>query len=330
MMKQDERAYQGRHAQTAEDAAPTADVAASPERGRPSGSGRLRRVRRWRIVFWVALAVLACALVALAAILFSYQQGRSLYESLASDSVDVSALEEGADAGLADVAIDWDALREVNPDVIGWIYIPGTAVNYPVVYSGDDVKYLHTDFYGNENWVVSYGTVFLSGINEPDLSDANNIVYGHHMNDGSMFAALADLTTDEAFNAHRTVYFFTPEGNIRLTSFALVHVPGTSDIAQATFASPQDQTAYVQARMDESIVAAEGELPQASEITQTFMLSTCDEVSSGRYVLYCYVEQSYHPHVVAVASSQASGDDVVIEEDVAAVLEQAQQTQGGF
>ena len=285
-----------------------AKSAVPPQRTFPNDAERLKRVRRWRVVFWIAAVVFVCSLAAVAAILFSYQQGRSLYEDLASDSVDVSALgelgeEESADASLIDVAIDWDALRAINPDAIGWIYVPGTAINYPVVYSGDDVQYLHTDFYGNENWIVSYGTIFLSGINSSDLSDANNIFYGHHMNDGSMFAALADLTTDEAFNAHRTVYFFTPEGNIKLTSFALVHAPGTSDIAQATFASSQEQTAYVQARMDESIVVAEGELPEASDITQTFMLATCDEVSSGRYVLYCYVEQSYHPHVTAVASS---------------------------
>ncbi len=283
-----------------------------------------KRELLWRIVFWVAAVVFICSLAVLAVIFFFYHQGRSLYADLAVETVNISVLE--VDADIDAVEIDWDALRAINADIVGWIYIPGTEVNYPITYSGDDVKYLHTDFYGNENWVVSHGTIFLSGINSSDFSDANNILYGHHMNDGSMFAAIADLTTDEAFNAHRTVYIFTPEGNIRLTSFALVHVAGTSGIAQSTFATTEDYTAYIQARMDESIVTAEGDLPDASQITQSFMLSTCDEVSSGRYVLYCFVEQSSHPLVAAVNTTQDIDDtDIASEEDLEAVVERSQQ-----
>ena len=295
----------------------------------PAPERRSKRASFWRVVFWLAVAVFVCSLIALGVILFSYQQGRVLYSDLAADAVDVGAADDDA-ADLGDLTVDWDALLAINPDTIGWIYIPGTAVNYPVVYSGDDSRYLHTDFYGNETWPVSYGTIFLSGINEPDLSDANNILYGHHMNDGSMFAALADLAaSDEAFNAHRTAYFLTPEGSIRLTSFALVHVPGTSGIAQATFASSEDQTAYVQARMDESIVSAAGDVPAAEDIEQTFMLSTCDEYSSGRYVLFCYVEESSHPNVRAVASAAGDTESAIVDAEDAAAIEEAQRAQHG-
>lgn len=57
----------------------------------------------------------------------------------------------------------------INSDVVGWIYVPGTKVNYPIMHSGDDETYLTRDFYGNEGgwWMADYGAVFLSGGNRP-------------------------------------------------------------------------------------------------------------------------------------------------------------------
>lgn len=331
MTKRGEYGQHGRRGAATRDGAERRPIASNGAGAQSASGARAssrRARRRWRVVFWVALAVFVAAALAIGVILFSYWQGSSAYRDLADDVVDVSSAE--GDRALSDLSVDWDALLAINPDTIGWIYLPGTAVNYPVVYSGDDVRYLHTDFYGNENWVVSHGSIFLSGINDPTLADANNILYGHHMNDGSMFAALASLTDDESFNAHRTAYFLTPNGNIRLESFALVHVPATSDLAQATFATSADQTAYVDRVRGESIVSPDGEVPSSDDITRTFMLSTCDNVSSGRYILFCYVVESDNPNVEAVGASARQTDDGAIVDVDPADAEAIAQAQGGY
>lgn len=91
--------------------------------GRPGAHGRMpqmpekgRRGKRggpWRVVFWVALVVFVLALAALGAIAFSYWQGQHSYDSLAEEAFD--APEDVAGTSLADLTVDWDALRAINP-----------------------------------------------------------------------------------------------------------------------------------------------------------------------------------------------------------------------
>ena len=76
-----------------------------------------------------------------------------------------------------------------------------------------DTLFLANKFFnGQQAWGATYGSIFLSAANAADFSDANNIVYGHHLNNGSMFAAIADFENADQFNAHRTAYILTPQG----------------------------------------------------------------------------------------------------------------------
>ena len=81
-------------------------------------------------------------------------------------------------------------MKAENPDVIGWIRFDNQdelGINYPILYSGDNQKYLRTDLHGNSHIA---GCIFLEGLNKSDFSDYYNIIYGHNMNDGSMFGSL--------------------------------------------------------------------------------------------------------------------------------------------
>ena len=83
--------------------------------------------------------------------------------------------------------IDFDALHALNPDIVGWLVVPGTGVSYPMVQGSDNHRYLHHTFLGVRN---NSGAIFLDYRNMPDFTDAFTIVYGHNMLDGSMFAPL--------------------------------------------------------------------------------------------------------------------------------------------
>lgn len=293
-----------------------------PSSGMPAKLPAKKKGGLWKVVFWLSLVVFVVAIVALATIGFSYWQGQNRYDKLAEEVIDMPADIEGST--LASLAVDWDALRAVNPDIVGWIYVPGTIINYPIMYSGDDSTYLTRDFYGNEGgwWMADYGAVFLSGINKPDFSSTNNLVYGHNLLNGSMFADFAKLANQDEFDAHRTVYVLTPKGNYRLSTFAVVNVKATDPLAQAEFASNAEYEAYLQDKIDRSIVTPAEGAPDVAGITQTFAFSTCDHdhYNDMRYVTYCMVAE-----YAAVGSDGSEGSEIldVKDYDAAAAIDEA-------
>ena len=101
-------------------------------------------------------------------------------------------------------------LKEQNPDLVGWIRIPGTPVDYPVMWTPDEPeKYLRTDFDGN--YSLS-GLPFVSAdCNVSPMPDdkaySNTLIYGHHMQDGSMFAVLTQYENQDFCEKHRIIEF---------------------------------------------------------------------------------------------------------------------------
>ncbi|MEG0374796.1 MAG: class B sortase [Raoultibacter sp.] len=263
----------------------------------------------WRVIFWVALIVFIGALITLGVIAFSYWQGQDKYNAVATQ-----AFEEPADIAsmsLSDVVIDWDALRAINPDTVGWVYVPDTKVNYPITHTTNNDKYLTTDFLGEKSWLASYGSIFLAAENTGDFSDANSIVYGHHMNDGSMFAQFADFRDEKTFNEHRTVYIFTPTMNYKLTTFSLVVVDASDPLAQPSFADEASLQAYVQDKMDRSVVAPNPASMTAQDIKKMFTFVTCSDYTetSQRIVLFASVGDSVAP-LNAEGAQAGAGDDI--------------------
>lgn len=275
----------------------------------------------WRVVFAVALVVFIGSLVAIGAIVFSYFQGQAKYNAIAEQSA-FDPTDVGDDSKkLSDATVDWGALLVVNGDTVGWIYMPNTVINYPIVRGGDNEYYLSHDFEGAQGWLATYGTVFLDYRNKPDWTDQVNFVYGHHMQDGTMFSDIARLDEQARFDECRTVYLLSPSGNFKLRTFALVHVPADAEIVVTGFSTQQELADYVQDKINRSVVDA-GPIPPASEISRVFALATCDNLAAdGRYVLYAYIEQTSAEGLkgeVAVSSGEGQEggvvNDLIVEE----------------
>ena len=99
---------------------------------------------------------------------------------------------------------DLAALQAENPDCVGWLTIPDTTVDYPIVWTPNDPEhYLRRDFYDS---YASGGTPFLDGRNKPQAEGQNLIVYGHNMLDGSMFKPLLQYLTPNFRQTHQDVY----------------------------------------------------------------------------------------------------------------------------
>lgn len=253
------------------------------------GNAPKKRKNPWRIVFVVSLTVFIAALVGLGAIAFQYISQQRAYDDLEQ----YAAISDSENMALSDLAVDWDALRAINPDIVGWIYIPNSPINYPVVQGENNDEYLHQAFDGSTGWLASAGTIFLDSANAANFSDRNSAVYGHHMNDGSMFAALSDWQNNDEFNAHRDIYLLTPQGNYRLKSFALIKTTGDDALVQTAFANDESYQSYIQDKLDRSVVTQEGDVLSAADIKQSILFSTCEySQNDGRAVLFAAVVET--------------------------------------
>ena len=170
---------------------------------------------------------------------------------------------------------DLSALQTVNPDVIGWILVPDTAINYPLLHTQNNSTYLHTAWDGTENQA---GSIFLETRNNPALSDFNTILYGHHMRNGSMFAALLDYQDPAFAKGHSAVYLLTEDGIYQYTVFAAYEASIVSDTYRLTF---QDD-AQKQAAITSYLQRSQWESPlDVTTNDHILTLSTC--TGTGQY-----------------------------------------------
>lgn len=289
--------------------------------GRRKGGSSGKGGGPWRVVFIVAIVVLVASLCALGAIAYQYFAQQRAYSDL-EQYADVSDTQGSGAISLSSLTVDWDSLRAINPDIVAWIYVPDTPINYPVVQGSDNDEYLHKAFDGSTGWLASAGTIFLDSANKSDLTDRNNALYGHHMNDGSMFASLADFVDQSTFDSHRDIYVLTPSGNYRLITFAVVKTVGSDAIVQTSFADDASYRSYVQDKLDRSSVTQSGTVLTAADVKQSMLFSTCEYTQNdGRSVLFAAVVETTaanDPYLTGTQSGTtnlSSNTDTVMDRD---------------
>lgn len=125
------------------------------------------------------------------------------------------------------INVDLNYWRGQCADVVGYIYNPGTAIHYPIVRGSDNDYYLYRDIYGNND---INGSIMLDYHNPTDFSDGNNLLYGHNMNAGNMFASLCGYKQQAYFDAHPTMYLYTFGQTYRVELFAGFPCPHDGEI----------------------------------------------------------------------------------------------------
>lgn len=178
------------------------------------------------ILLGVLVAVLMAAGIWIFQIISEYQRADQEYEELTEyiretderdtaqdDKTENKEVEETEESGSAeDFTVDFDALKQINSDIVAWIRIPGV-LDYPVVQGTDNSYYLHHTFRKEYNIA---GSIFLDARNTADFSDSKNIIYGHNMRDGSMFHVLRKFQDLDFYQANREIWLYLPDGSVQV------------------------------------------------------------------------------------------------------------------
>ena len=182
--------------------------------------------------------------------------------------------------------VDFTELTSINGDCVAWIYIEGTAVNYPVVQGSDNSYYLKHLFNGKWN---SAGCIFLDSRVSEDISDRHSIIYGHHMKDGTMFSGLTKYKKQSYYDEHPEGLLITPDCTYRIEFFA-GYVASVEDPSWKTkFESDADFEAWIKEAQKLSWFTS----PLSPAVTEKIItLSTCSyEFENARYVLHGIVRE---------------------------------------
>lgn len=127
---------------------------------------------------------------------------------------------------------DLAALQAENSDCVGWLTIPDTPVDYPVMFTPSEPEYyLRRDFYGNH---ASGGTPFLDGRNTAQVESQNLIVYGHNMLDGSMFKSLVNYLDADFRESHQDIYLELCDTQYRYQVLAVLETTVESPVYRYT------------------------------------------------------------------------------------------------
>ena len=262
-------------------------------------------MKRFLHVLWRGLLVVLCggflgvfffAAYQLYHTFHGYHQAEKEYENLNSQYVSTAAdveteptptpevPEETPKVVAGPIQVDFDALQAQNNEIVGWIYSPNTVISYPVVRGVDNDFYLYHTFDGSLN---SSGSIFMDAVCETDLSQSNTILYGHHMNNGSMFASIADYKQAGYLEAHPVLYYYTPDQIYLLEVFCCFVTGPDSDVYTFNFSSPQEFESYLASWRSRSNFDTDVEVTGEDHI---MTLSTCTyEYEDARYVVMCKI-----------------------------------------
>ena len=221
----------------------------------------------------LAIAVALLAMGALAVLPLSERNPYEVHEvPTAEEDATMEAQETGG-------GIDWDALPA---SVVAWVRVPGTTVDYPIVQGRTESPdfYLTHDAGGERS---AWGAPYIDAGCAQGAESPLVIVYGHHMSDGTMFAPLAQYSSRDFAEGHRTIRVFAREKAIELEVFAADVVDASSEGKRTDFADAAALAAY----LGDKLSRCEVVLEEPSDVAQAWAFVTCSyQTSNSRTVVY--------------------------------------------
>ena len=184
-----------------------------------------------------------------------------------------------------DNSASFEELLSINPDVVGWISMDNTRIDFPILQGTSNLTYINTDVYGN---FALAGSIFLDSRNRRDFSDSYSLLYGHHMANGNMFGDL-DLYKDEKFfRENRTGTLILPDRTYNLEIISCMLVGASDDYIFEPDSTRYNIKALLKYAETKALFVNEEVLTRAKETEklQILALSTCSsEFTDARTIV---------------------------------------------
>ncbi len=279
------------------------------------------------IIILIMSAVIFISIFNIAKILFEYSEGKKCYDELqsyviypdshntpntiTSNETDTTAIYYGNGNQVNYTApvytecpqVDFESLKKINPDIVGWIFIKNTPISYPIVQGKDNNYYLNHLFNKKKN---SSGAIFLDCGSSPLFDDKNIPVYGHHMNNGTMFAVLDQYEYQAYYDSHNTGVLLTPDGNFDIEIFSAYTVSAKDSPLQRYFEDKEFESWLTNIKNKSVIDSQYTPTTDSSILT----LSTCNyEFKDARFIVHA----ALIPHSQTPVTESETSADILSE-----------------
>ncbi|ARJ08006.1 class B sortase [Staphylococcus lugdunensis] len=173
-------------------------------------------------------------------------------------------------------------LEQVNKDIVGWIHLSDSTLNYPVLQAKDNKTYLQHDF---EHEASRKGSIFMDYRNAITQPDLNTVIYGHHVGDNTMFDVLEKYLKQSFYDKHKSIQFDTKYHKYRLEVLSAYQTTTKDNYIQTYFKTQQAYDKFLKETMRKSVINTTTEVSAKDKIVT---LSTCEDAysqTSGRIVV---------------------------------------------
>lgn len=244
--------------------------------------------RSARNVLSTVLIIVGIVLLAVAGFIFFHQQGEYNHQRENNQKLEKAA-NVTQDSGTGAPVIDWASLEAVNNDVVGWVQVNGTSISFPVYQGKTNGTYLRTSATGEYS---IGGQVFMDCDNTPPgMVDAQTLIYGHHLNDGQMFAPLDDLKKQENFDKIQTVWYVDRNNVSYEMEPLLLYIIKSDyddDLRTFNFSSQDEFHSYLNKMLAKASAKRSDARDVIGRTSHVMTLVTCNyDFGHGRAVLLC-------------------------------------------
>ena len=167
-----------------------------------------KRKRRILAAVIAGAAAVVCAAAGIRQYLAEKEAGRG-YDEVRKEVRTEEPEEETDSSETPEIPVGFEALQKRNPDAYAWITVPGTPIDYPILQDPDDNSYYLTHTIDREE--KAEGAIYTENYNSTDFEDANTLIYGHDMRNGTMFRSLLEYQDRAFFDKNKEIIIYTPD-----------------------------------------------------------------------------------------------------------------------
>ena len=218
--------------------------------------------RKWYLVFIISSIIIIILIYNITSYYYSYKKNLEFKEKIAE--------------------YDFDKLKEINTDIVGFIEVDNTNISYPVVKSSDNSYYLNHSYKKEKN---NIGSIFLDYRNDLDNLSKNNIIYGHGRLDNTMFGSLNNLLDSSNLDSKESYYITlsTPNSIMTFKIFSVYTIPKEGYYIKTYFSSNKYFKEFLETIMKRSIYNFNTDVNTNDKI---LTLSTCKNNFGKRVVVH--------------------------------------------